>query len=613
MPVLSPSVARTGWPRSIPARDALPPVMPDGRPWPRISVVTPSYNQGGFIEDCILSVLNQGYPDVEHIVMDGGSTDGTRAVLDLYGSRLAHWQSAPDKGQSDAINAGMAKATGSIVTWLNSDDMLAPGALAAAAVGFADSRADIVAGTLGAFHGSAVVFHQLLSVPDGPLPLADLLDLENAWVTGRFFYQPETFFTRDIWDRAGPLRTDLHMCMDYEMWLRFAEAGARIHGIGRPVALFRYHDLQKTHELQNHMPETRGVAEERRQRHGMVPLSEVPRRQPGLGRNLRLAALLGTPPDTCATAGSRLAEAFAEGFAEVTPVVLGDGRPAATLPSEAWRTRILSRIAWTGSDAVLVEGLAGLPDGEALLAALAERWPVILAGADAATLAVPEGARVLRLDPATAPPAVPRPLFEALPDTLAERRRLHVPRDAFCVLCLGAERAPEALAALAATVPDGVVLCTDAPVAAAGVRVLPAADRAALLAAMDAAVALDGRATRQVAAECWAAGLPVVSVGHALMAETDLCPPEARAVASADAAAAVLAGLAADPGKARRIGAGGRLVAETRYTTFAAYRHAFLALRAAGWIDALRLKDKIDFRPEPQAGLGAPLPAWPGL
>jgi glycosyltransferase involved in cell wall biosynthesis len=235
------------WPYVRPADASLPGMMPEGRPWPKISIVTPTFNQGHFIEETILSVANQGYPNLEHIVIDGGSKDETPAILQRYRKRLAYAVSEPDNGQSHAINKGFARATGDILTWLNSDDMLAPGALAAVAMAFATSNAEMIAGICVLHENGRVIGRHLTSCADGPLPLDEILDIEGAWLVGEFFYQPEVFFSRRVWQRAGG-RVDesLYYSMDYELWLRFGEVGAVLHAVGRPLALYRVHAQQKT-------------------------------------------------------------------------------------------------------------------------------------------------------------------------------------------------------------------------------------------------------------------------------------------------------------------------------------------------------------------------------
>ena len=245
------------WPFA-PCDTVYPSTLPDGTSWPKISVVTPTYNQGKFIEQTIKSVLNQGYPNLEYIVVDGASTDETVEILERYRPQFDHLISESDEGQSDAINKGMELTTGEILTWLNSDDMFTPGTLHAMAMAFWKSKADMVVGTVQLLQDDQIVGEHLTSCENGPLQLSELLELDNNWLQGRFFYQPELMFTRDLWERAGGyVDKKLYYSMDHELWLRFAIAGANLHVIGRPTVLYRVHDEQKTHE--DYKPELRSV------------------------------------------------------------------------------------------------------------------------------------------------------------------------------------------------------------------------------------------------------------------------------------------------------------------------------------------------------------------
>ena len=136
-----PPAGKTGWPWTVESPQ-LPDTMPDGKPWPRISIVTPSYNQGQFIEETIRSALLQGYPHLEYIIIDGGSTDDSVGVIKKYQPWLAYWVSEEDRGQSHAINKGFERATGGIMNWINSDDFLAVDALREVAVAFGEASED---------------------------------------------------------------------------------------------------------------------------------------------------------------------------------------------------------------------------------------------------------------------------------------------------------------------------------------------------------------------------------------------------------------------------------------------------------------------------------------
>ena len=225
----------------------LPETMPGGLAWPKISVITPSFNQGRYIAETIESVILQRYPNVEHIIIDGGSSDETMQIIECYRSKLTYVLSEADHGQSDALNKGFRHATGDILCWLNSDDQFAPGALAAVAMAFATRDADLISGICEIYIGGKLTHRHMTSCADGPLPLQDLLDLDNGWNAGQFFYQPEVFFSRALWERSGGhVREDCYYSMDYELWCRFAHVGAKLHVIGAPLARFRMHSEQKT-------------------------------------------------------------------------------------------------------------------------------------------------------------------------------------------------------------------------------------------------------------------------------------------------------------------------------------------------------------------------------
>jgi FkbM family methyltransferase len=230
----------------------LPPLMPSGRPWPRISVVTVSYNQGMYIEETIRSVLLQGYPNLEYIVVDANSTDNTPRVLDRYRGEIAHVIQEPDNGQSDALNKGFKRATGDILAWLNSDDQYFPDTLRKVAEAFDRHQTDLVVGgtTLLYDYGRAPAgTHHCVFDRDKvtPLPLDKLADFNGQWQQGKYFFQPEVFWTRELWERSGArVEGKLRYAMDYELWLRFASKGARLVHIPDQLALFRVHAAQKT-------------------------------------------------------------------------------------------------------------------------------------------------------------------------------------------------------------------------------------------------------------------------------------------------------------------------------------------------------------------------------
>lgn len=207
---------------------------------PSISLVTPSLNQGRFIRATIESVLSQDYPDLDYRVQDGGSTDETLAVLREYEPRVA-FVSEKDRGQADAINRGLSKATGEILGYVNSDDVLRPGALAAIGEAFAsDPDLVFVWGRASYLDEEGKVVSPYLVRPDAIERLADAC----------FIAQPAAFFRKKVWEEIGPFDESLHHTMDYDYWMRIAAryprskmrfldrelAGCRMHADAKTVA-----------------------------------------------------------------------------------------------------------------------------------------------------------------------------------------------------------------------------------------------------------------------------------------------------------------------------------------------------------------------------------------
>jgi glycosyltransferase involved in cell wall biosynthesis len=181
---------------------------------PKISVVTPSYNQGQYIEETILSVLNQDYSDIEYIIIDGGSTDGTIDVIKHYEDRMHFWISEPDAGQSDAINKGWRKSTGDIVAWLNADDTYCPGALSTVAEAFEEDPGTILV------HGGA---HTREESGQRILFTTKSLDMDPYDMIegcGGVTTQPSIFLRRRVLDEVGLLDPRLHYVMDWEYCIR---------------------------------------------------------------------------------------------------------------------------------------------------------------------------------------------------------------------------------------------------------------------------------------------------------------------------------------------------------------------------------------------------------
>jgi GT2 family glycosyltransferase len=205
---------------------------------PRISIVTPSFNQAAYLEQTLRSVIEQGYPDLEYIVIDGASSDGSVEIIRRYERHLKYWVSEPDHGQAEAVNKGLAQASGEIIGWLNSDDYYLPGALQAAARAFQQfPDCGLIYGDVLAVDSAGVIINELR------YKQWTLEDLMSFNIIG----QPAVFLRRSILEQAGWLDARFHFLLDHQLWLRMAQlapiryvperwAAARFHAEAKNVA-----------------------------------------------------------------------------------------------------------------------------------------------------------------------------------------------------------------------------------------------------------------------------------------------------------------------------------------------------------------------------------------
>ena len=205
---------------------------------PLVSIVTPSFNQAQFLEQTILSVLEQDYPHIEYLIVDGGSTDGSRELIQRYAPHLTWWVSEPDQGQTDAINKGFSHARGEILAWLNSDDTYQPGAISQA-VEYLQSHPEV-----GMVYGDANLIDASGNIIGKfPARQTDYRRLRRGYV---HIPQQASFFQASLWKQVGPLDPSFYFAMDYDLWVRLARiseihycpnlwADFRLHGSGKSV------------------------------------------------------------------------------------------------------------------------------------------------------------------------------------------------------------------------------------------------------------------------------------------------------------------------------------------------------------------------------------------
>lgn len=228
--------------------------------WPKISIVTPSFNQGAFLEQTIRSVLDQEYPNLEYIVIDGGSTDKSLDIIQRYEDKLSYWCSEKDGGHYDAVSKGFSHATGEIMAWLNSDDLYCPWSLKS--VGsifrkFSDVRWITTLNQL-VWNQAGYCSHVKTLPGYSATAFADGLHSRLSAQYAGFIQQESTFWRKDLWDEVGGLDLSFGLAADFNLWACFFET-AQLHGVVSPLAGFRAHGTNRSLDQVAYMKEVKVV------------------------------------------------------------------------------------------------------------------------------------------------------------------------------------------------------------------------------------------------------------------------------------------------------------------------------------------------------------------
>lgn len=233
--------------------------------FPKISIVTPSFNSKGLIADTIHSVLGQNYPNLEYIIIDGGSTDGTPQVIEQYANQLSYWHSQKDDGQYDAINQGFAKSTGEIMCWLNADDMLLPNSLFVVAEVFDQlKQVEWLSSLQPATWDASGHLAEVRSLPGfSRQAFLDGLYLPTTATKGYWMQQESTFWRRSLWEKVGPTIPNYSLAGDFALWCKFYEH-AELCGLTYPLSGFRMIEGQRSEDYQTYMTEARKVLDDTR-------------------------------------------------------------------------------------------------------------------------------------------------------------------------------------------------------------------------------------------------------------------------------------------------------------------------------------------------------------
>lgn len=220
--------------------------------YPKISIVTPVFNQVKYIEETILSILSQGYPNLEYIIIDGGSTDGTVDIIKKYESHLAYWVSEPDNGMYDALQKGFDHSSGEIMGWLNADDLYCSGCLFHVAIIFSNHR------KINWLTGSNTHIdengHYILNIPCRKLNKYQFLSGDYMWIA-----QESTLWRRPLWEKAGSyISKELHAAGDFELWLRFIQNDT-LYYVENCIGMFRHREGQISGQLDSYIEEVNNI------------------------------------------------------------------------------------------------------------------------------------------------------------------------------------------------------------------------------------------------------------------------------------------------------------------------------------------------------------------
>ncbi len=295
----TPPLDKSGWPWNEPVQ-LLPEKMPNGAEWPRISIVTPSYNQGEFIEETIRSVLLQGYPNLEYIIIDGGSTDNSVEIIKKYAQWLYYWVSEEDRGQSDALNKGFARSTGDICAYINSDDMFLKNTLLKVALSHHQNQGC-------SWFAFSVLCGENLTNSQIWLPSAANL---AYFVVNQTIAQPGVFWLGDIQPKPW-FDLDRNINMDHKFFIEIYMKIGSPYIIPETAAFFRWHPNSKTsrrsevwdREYQELIKEISGQVDYR-------TALAIQQEEVRLRHSARIAELLSSKPKSIVDKWSRIAEAF---------------------------------------------------------------------------------------------------------------------------------------------------------------------------------------------------------------------------------------------------------------------------------------------------------------